>query len=216
MSHNKITVQGQNPDSSGNVSLSSLDIGDLNNVTVTTPSTDQVIKYDGAGWVNGAAPAGSAEYILIGQGESNAYSNSGAANLSAGTELRIYDTSPRNTITGATLTEYSTSDWYSSITLPAGKYYCIAQFNVEFTASGYFSIELVDESSGANYTMRAVIGENSATVIDGGSTTLTGVFELSSSDTLELRIQDVSNIDSIANQGNIISEQTYIYIQKVG
>ncbi len=56
MSHNKITVQGQNPDSSGNVSLASLDIGDLNNVTITTPSADQVkesearrIRHHGAG-----------------------------------------------------------------------------------------------------------------------------------------------------------------------
>jgi hypothetical protein len=45
MSHNKLTVQNQSPDSAGNISLSSLNIGDLNNVTITTPSTDQVIKY---------------------------------------------------------------------------------------------------------------------------------------------------------------------------
>jgi hypothetical protein len=30
----------------------------LTDVTITTPATDQVLKYDGAGWVNGAAPAG--------------------------------------------------------------------------------------------------------------------------------------------------------------
>lgn len=214
MSHNKITVQGQNPDSSGNVSLSSLDIGDLNNVTITTPSTDQVIKYDGAGYVNAAAPAGSAEYILIGQGESNAYSNSGVANLSTGTEIRIYDTSPRNTITGATITEYLTSDWYSSVTLPAGDYFIMAQFNVEFTASGYIAAQLINTSS-LNRSMKAVVGDNAATVVNGGSTTVTGLFRLSATETLELQITNTSNVDSVANQGNTVAENTFLYLQKV-
>ena len=68
MSHNKITVQNQAPDSDGNISLSSLNIGDLNNVTITTPSVDQVIKYDNASstYINASAPAGAAQYILIG------------------------------------------------------------------------------------------------------------------------------------------------------
>lgn len=218
MSHNKITVQGQNPDSSGNVSLSSLDIGDLNNVTISTPSTDQVIKYDGAGYVNADAPAGSAEYILIGQGESNLYSNSGAANLSTGTELRIYDTSPRNTITGATITEYLTSDWYSSVTLPAGDYFVMAQFNVEFTASGYIAAQLINTSS-ANRSMKAVVGDNAATVVNGGSTTITGLFRLSATETLELQITDASNVDGAvtnpASSTNFIAENTFLYLQKV-
>lgn len=213
MSHNKITVQNQSPDSTGNISLSSLNIDDLNNVTITTPSSDQVIKYDGSGYVNGDAPAGSAQYILIGQGESNAYSNSGAANLSTGTEIRIYDTSPRNTITGATITEYLTSDWYSSITLPAGNYFIIAQFNVEFTASGYIGAQLINTSS-LNRSMKAIVGENAHTAIDGGSTTITGLFRLSGNETLELQITNTSNIDSIANQGNTIAENTFLYIQK--
>lgn len=218
MSHNKLTVQNQSPDSAGNISLSSLNIGDLNNVTITTPSTDQVIKYDGAGYVNGAAPAGSAQYILIGQGESDLYSNSGAANLNSGTELRIYDTSPRNTITGATLTEYLTSDWYTSITLPAGDYFIMSQFNVEFTASGYIAAQLINTSS-ANRSMRAVVGDNASTLINGGSTTITGLFRLSASETLELQITNTSNVDGAvtnpASSTNFIAENTFLYIQKV-
>lgn len=214
MSHNKITVQGQNPDSSGNVSLASLNIDDLNNVTITSPTTDQIIKYDGTGYINAVAPAGAAEYILIGQGGSNAYSNSGAANLSVGTELRIYDAAPRNTITGATITEYSTSDWYSSVTLPSGDYFVIAQFNVEFTASGYIGAQLINTSS-ENRSMKAVVGDNAHNVIEGGSTTITGNFRLSSSETIELQIMNTSNVDTIANQGNTVSENTFLYIQKV-
>ena len=214
MSHNKITVQSQNPDANGNISLTSLNIDDLNNVTITSPTTDQIIKYDGSGYINAAAPAGAAEYILIGQGESNAYSNSGAANLSVGTELQIYDTAPRNTITGATITEYLTSDWYSSVTLPAGDYFVMAQFNVEFTASGYISGQLINTSSAAR-SMRAVVGDNATSVVEGGSTTITGNFRISGSETIELQIMNVSNVDTVANQGNTVAENTFLYIQKV-
>ena len=33
-------------------------LDDLTDVAITSPSTDQVLKYNGSGWVNGAAPAG--------------------------------------------------------------------------------------------------------------------------------------------------------------
>lgn len=214
MSHNKITVQSQNPDSSGNISLSSLNIGDLNNVTITSPTANQVIKYDGAGYINSDAPAGVAEYILIGRGESDSYSNSGAANFSNGTEIRIYDTAPDNTITGATLNQHLTSNWYKTVTLPIGIYFVIAQFSVEFSASGYLAAELTS-STGVNYSMRAIIGDNANVIVNGGSTTITGVFELTAISDLELRITNNSNVDTIANQGNKVSEQTYLYIQKV-
>ena len=218
MSHNKITVQGQNPDSSGNVSLASLNIGDLNNVTISSPTTNQVIKYDGAGYVNADSPGATVEYIRIGQGESNLYSNSGAANLNSGSALRIYDTSPLNTITGATLTEYSTSDWYSSFSLPAGKYFLLSQFNVEFSASGYIAAQLINSSSQTR-SMKAVVGDNAGALIDGASTSITGLFELSGSETIELQITNASNVDGTvttpATSTNFIAENTFIYIQKV-
>lgn len=34
------------------------DLDDLSDVTITTPSNNQVLKYNGSAWVNGAAPAG--------------------------------------------------------------------------------------------------------------------------------------------------------------
>ena len=59
MSHNKITVAGQSPNSSGNISIDSLNISDLGDVTISSASSDQVIKYDGSGWVNSSSPSGS-------------------------------------------------------------------------------------------------------------------------------------------------------------
>ena len=215
MSHNKITVQGQNPDSSGNVSLSSLDIGDLNNVTVTTPSTDQVIKYDGAGWVNSAAPAGSAEYILIGQGESSAYSNSGASNLNQDSFLEIYDTNPQNTITGASFVSSTATDWYTGITLPAGQYFVQCQTRVSFSASGYLVFALANTSSNVNESASALIGDNATGYASGVASTIQSHINLSSSTTLGIELSYVSNLDTVANQGTDISEHTYVLIVKI-
>lgn len=218
MSHNKLTVQNQAPDAAGNISLSSLNIDDLNNVTITSAASNEVIKYDGAGWVNSTAPGANVEYIRIGQGESDLYSNSGAGNLNSGSALRIYDSSPLNTITGATLTQYLTSGWYSSFSLPAGKYFVLSQFNVEFSASGYIAAQLINSSSQWR-SIRAVVGDNAGNLLDGASTSITGLFELSGSETIELQITNASNVDGTvttpATSTNFIAENTFIYIQKV-
>jgi len=211
MSHNKIKVAGQEPDASGDISLSSLTIGDLSNVTITTPSTDQVIKYDGAGYVNAAAPAGAMEYILLGQGESDAYSNSPATSMSNGQTIHIYDTAPINTITGSTL--YSTGDWYNSLSLPTGKYHIMIQTRVEFSASGYLVAGLMYLSSPRSSNL--VIGDNSSSYAGGVSTTISSYLEATSGHSYNLEIISSSNIDSVANQGNTIAEFTSILIVKL-
>jgi hypothetical protein len=56
-------------------------LDDLSDVTITTPATDQVLKYDGSGWVNGAAPAGG-QYFGTAAVKAIAYnSNSIAENI---------------------------------------------------------------------------------------------------------------------------------------
>ena len=54
----EITIDSQTTDvyaPSGGGGASSLN--DLTDVTITSPSSDQVLKYNGSGWVNGSAPA---------------------------------------------------------------------------------------------------------------------------------------------------------------
>ena len=63
--------------------------------------------------------------------------------------------------------------------------------------------------------MKAVVGDNAATVVNGGSTTVTGTFRLSATETLKLQITNTSNVDSVANQGNTVAENTFLYLQKV-
>lgn len=65
----------------------------LSDVTISTPSTDQVLKYNGSGWVNAAAPAGG-QYLGTATTKAIAYTSqtiaenlsltSGTSGLSAG------------------------------------------------------------------------------------------------------------------------------------
>ena len=211
MSHNKIKVANQAPDGSGNISLSSLTIDDLSNVTITTPSVDQVIKYDGSNYVNASAPAAAMEYILVGQGESQAYSTSPASSMANGQTIYVYDTSPINTITGATLS--STNDWYETITLPTGKYHVLIQTRVGFSASGYLVAGMMYSSY--ERSSQLVIGDNSSSYAAGVSTTINSYLEATSGQAMNFEIIASSNIDSVANQANIISEFTSILIVKL-
>ena len=213
MSHNKITVAGQSPNSSGNISIDSLNLSDLGDVTISSASSDQVIKYDGSGWVNASAPSGSASYILIGQGETSAYSNSGASNLNANSYLEIYDTSPKNTITGASLT--TSSDWTSSVTLPAGQYFVQCQTKVSFSASGYLLYSLANTSNNSNVSAGALIGDNATSYASGVASTIQSYISLSSNTTIGIKLGQVSNLDNKTNQGNDISEHTFLLIVKI-
>ena len=211
MSHNKFSVASQSPDSSGDVSVA---LTNLSDVSISTPSVGQVLKYDGSSFVNIAEPSASAAYIRVGNGETNAYSNSGAASIGVGDQLRIYETSPLNTISGASFTKYSSTDWIESITLPAGNYQAISQFNVSFSASGYAAL-VIEDGSNNNYSYQAVIGDNAASYQAGAATSIVTYFELSTSTAVHLELKAVSNLDNVASQGNTISEQTFIIIIKL-
>jgi hypothetical protein len=79
MSHNTTKVNSQEPSAAGVVSQA---LNDLSDVSASSPSADQVLIYSGGTWGagNGGASGG---VINIGQGESDAYSNSGATTITA-------------------------------------------------------------------------------------------------------------------------------------
>ena len=174
MSHNKIKVAGQDPSSSGDITL---EINNLNDVDTSGVSSGEVLKYNGSSWDTGTAPAGSPQYILIGQGESSNYSNSTATGLSQGDSLQIYDTNPLNTIAGASFT--STSNWIREITLPAGQYFVQCQTRVVFSASGYLLFNLAKTSNNDEISNSALIGDNSVSYASGVASTLQSYMNLS-------------------------------------
>ncbi len=210
MSHNKIKVADQNPDASGNITI---ELGNLSDVSTSGVSNNEVLKYNGSSWDTGVAPAGSPQYILIGQGESSDYSNSTATSLAQGHSLQIYDTNPKNTISGASFT--SSNNWISEITLPSGQYFVQCQTRVVFSASGYLLFNLAKTSNNDEISNSALIGDNSTSYASGVASTLQSYMNLSSSETFKIRFAAVSNTDSVANQGTIPSEHSFLFIMKV-
>ena len=91
-------------------------------VNANTPSRDSVIS----------TPAIFNEIRIGGDALSDNYANSPATAINNST-LYYYDTSPVNTIDGATIT--SSNNWVSSITLPIGTYLLEAAFSVVFSSS---------------------------------------------------------------------------------
>ena len=209
MSHNKIKVAGQNPDSNGNVSI---DVSDMSDVNISAPTNNQVLQYSTSAseWQNQTFSLNSG-LLVIGQGESNTYLNSGASSMSG--DIYLYDSSPVNTI-GATINKYSSTDWITSVTLPAGNYFAQLTYRVEFTTSGYFNFGLTDTTGATEYTTKAYIGENRTTQDNAPSTAL-GYFELSSSTEIVIYNNASSGVDTVANQGNTPSEFSTLLIRKV-
>lgn len=213
MSHNKITVANQSPDSSGNVSIS---LSSLSDVSISSETSDQVLKYDGSNFINATTPSATGEYIQLGRGETYAGGNYPFTTPSSSNRtIYLYDTTPVNTINSATLHESATDDWYDSITLPAGKYMIMSQTNVAFSQSGYLVFAL-KTSSNTTKSVKAKIGDNATGYSGGVVSTINCCLSLSSSTRLYLKTDQVSNVSSTAADHNgKIDEFTYIIVVKV-
>lgn len=207
MSHFKIKVANQAPDSSGNISVN---VGDMSDINISSPSANQVLQYSGSQWENQTFSVGSG-LLVIGQGESDSYSNSGASSMSGA--VYLYDSSPVNTL-GATITKHLSTDWVTSISLPAGNYFAQLTYRVEFSTSGYFNFGLINAGGSTEYTTKAYIGEN-RTTIDNSASTAIGYFELTSQTSIQIKSDNSSGVDTVANQGNTPSEFSTLLIRKV-
>ena len=208
MSHNTVNVSNKKPDVNGNISV---ELSDLSNVSGTA-STNQFLKYDGTNWT--PTDGSSIGYIFIGHGESNAYSNSphGSGGFASTSDLYVYDTSPVNTISGATIT--STNNWVSSITLPAGNYLVSGQILLKFSSSGY-AVFSFHNSSNTRLSQSGVIGTNRITYHGAGDLAYS-IIELSSQTTIKLKLEATGGtIDTGSNQGNTPSEHGLIIIEKL-
>ncbi len=227
MSHKKIKVAGQEPDASGNISLSSVNVEDLENVTITSLGADQVLKYDGSGWVNGSPAGGSSEILAIGRGESDQYSNTGLAgsyvheSYLSEEYVYFYDSNPVNTITGASVSKVSGTHWIESVTLPAGKYYVMGQWICKFSSSGSTAGVIYSTTANKERTSRVILGDDTGWGQNCGSTVISSYFELSQTEVLKYRLWKYlnsyhDNIDTVANQGTYVSENSRLIFVKIG
>ena len=129
MSHNKIKVGGQSPDSSGNIPLN---LNNLANVDTTGAQDGNVLKYDESSEDYKASSLGLG-VVFLGEGASSNYPQT----LSDSDNVYYYAPNPVNTITGATLLDSDSigSDWYDGVTLPAGTYLIQASLHGDYTGS---------------------------------------------------------------------------------
>jgi hypothetical protein len=218
MSHNDSKVGDAKPNIQGDITL---DLNDLSDVSASSPTEGQLIKYVSASssWEASNAPSAvSLGYIWLG-GKTNAYSNSPATSLSNGQTVYIWDDSPINTIGGSTINVTSgnananENNWVQSIELPSGKYVFRAQSMFEFSASGYAVYQIFTGATAiTNY---GVVGETRGVNYGPSNSTTSGYYEITANTTFNLEMTASSNLDSIANQGDTVSEFGLIYIEKL-
>lgn len=219
MSHNKIKIGNSAPNRESEVSVG---FNDLSDVSASSPADGQVMKYvsSSSSWEAVSAPSADIQYIWAG-GKAKSYSNSPASSIASGQIIYIWDDAPVNTISGATLDVTSGSgnsdenNWITDINLPAGKYVFRVQSMFEFSASGYAVYCMRLYSGGTLITNYGVVGENRGTNYGPSNSTSVGYYEFTSTTRIQLKLIAVSNVDSIANQGNTPSEFGLIYIEKL-
>jgi len=208
MSHNKITVASQNPDSSGNVAV---DLNNLSDVNTGTPNNNDYLKYVTASgeWQASATAATSTEveHIWIGEGASQTYPESWIN----GRDIYFYSSStPTNTITGATISSSdSFADWYDTFNLPAGSYFMYTRAQADYSSSaGYITYKVRVDG--------ATIAPDGYAVASGNSSEapqlIQTVFELSSTADVTVRLTTVSNAASPSTEQALYG---FILIQRV-
>jgi hypothetical protein len=149
------------------------------------------------------------QVILIGQGASVNYATSPATGLAAGDDIYLYDTSPTNTIAGATIS--TTSGWIDSVDLPAGKYHIQAATHVEFSASG--SLVYAINEGGSNVTPFGRVGANVTSSYSAGGIASVYV-DLTATTTVRFRVQAASNVATVASQGTTPSAHGWMIVRK--
>ena len=208
MSHNKIKVGGQSPNTSGEISVA---INNLSDVNITSVSNNDFLKYNSTSgdWENNAtASSSSVSIVFLGEGANQNYPET----LASGSDVYFYAASPINTI-GATLgSSDSYSNWYDQFTLPAGDYILQASLHGDYTgATGEAKYQFREGSNN-----RGAAGVN----LDPSNTTGTeypaeavSYVTLASSTTITVRLISVTAANSTTT--GLQGQRGYLLIMKV-
>jgi len=205
MSHNKLTVAGQTPNTNGEITVN---VEHLNDVTITSLATDQVLQYDSGSsqWVNADTSALSGGTVLfVGDGSSTAYPTGGSA-LASGVDLHFYNV----VYNGVSATVGS--GWIDSITLPAGSYLVNAVAGITFsTSNGVATYRWHDGTS--YFGTQGNVKDDTDTIGSSAS----GYITSASSITISVKLNSSpTDVNSLAAQGNRQAEYGYIEIRYLG
>ena len=204
MSHNKITVAGQSPNTSGEITVN---VENLDDVNITSVSNNQVLQYDNASakWINADTSALSGGTVLfIGDGSNTTYPSTGT--LGNGDSIKFYN--PLYNGISATVG----TGWIDSITLPAGDYLCNAVAGLTFSTSN--GVANYQWYNGSNYVgTQGNVKEDEETI---GS--VASLYSSSASSiTLSVRINSApTDINAPSSQGTRQAQYGYIEIRKLG
>tara|TARA_Y100001937_G_scaffold128398_1_gene204413 strand:+ start:1490 stop:2146 length:657 start_codon:yes stop_codon:yes gene_type:complete len=218
MSHNTNKINTVEPNRAGSITQS---FSDLNDVSINSVSDGQFVQYDNAAsaWKNVAQPTSTTfNYMQIGAGSSDNYSNAGAGtNISAGDKLRFYAPSSVliNNIVGASVN--SNSDWIDYVTIPSGNYVFLVSYGVEFSGSGFLVYEIAAKSGLSGYVgvaQNAVIGPDT-TSYDSSASQIVTYLTFGSQVEIAVKVQNLSLVSAVSAQGNTPSERGSLMIIKV-
>jgi len=137
MSHNKVKVAGKSPSQTGDISVS---LNDLNNVSITSVSTNEGLKYNGATWVNDSITSTSFNLAAYSETTGVAYSTN-AANYADYTYLESDGF-------------YLSTRWNDQ-----------AVFLMDITDSNYASIHKTAIAPGAQYISAVLVKANNPTLL---------------------------------------------------
>jgi hypothetical protein len=210
MSHNKIKAAGSEPNRESEVTVNLANLSDISG----TLAADKYLVYDGSNFVVTDKPTPSSvdpQVIFIGDGGTNNYPRT----LTEGEEVCFYSASPYNSITGASLNLLSgETNWYESVTLPAGKYYFRGACIGDFTASSNpnMAYRFAVTAGGTRY---GTFGASYDDIASGGSYPYESAafISLSTGTTIVLEITGVNNANSTTTSNQ--SKYGHLYIMRV-
>ena len=157
LTNSSVTVAGQTVALGGSTGVS---LDNLSDVVITTPASDQVIKYNGTNWVNAASPGGGGGTVT---------------SITAGTGLSASPSSPITTsgtlnVTDAALNPPGAIIMFGSATPPSGWLLCNGQ-----STTGYTALAAIVGATVPDLRNRFIVGAGStyAQGATGGATTHT-------------------------------------------
>lgn len=215
MSHNSKKIANIQPNSS---SVYTIKLQDFSDVNMSTVSNGNTLAWNNTNskW-EGSSTSGTLEnqYIKIGEGASNSFSNSNAA-LSGSEPIAFYGPNVINNVSGASLSGSGT-DWYERVTLPSGKYEVEATAKFEFSANGYvvYAIRKNGSTVESNNGTKAHVGDRTDYNHDVGISYSKYIFDASANDYIEVVILSSLNLSTVANQGNTPSIYNQLVIRKL-
>lgn len=200
MSHNKITVDNLSPDNAGDVpvNLSSY-------ITESSPSTNQVVKYDGAAWINAADPAGTGfkakASVFI--NETASFAGSGSYTIgnylmiqkAGGRTYKIIDTDVTLNDATSTNTIKNNSNWLESIDIPAGTFLCICTLAIE---GGSADMKARWESDAGGFSHYVHVYGNNNT---RSGSLIVGVLTTATTNTIRIVVKDQSTASTLIDSG---------------